>query len=127
MSLLSTNKATNKGCKLIPAFKHNFILNILSNVPANSWCNSHGLHVGNGGGASENSHVGGKWGLQAGFSLFAFQRFDESRLLTANVSSSAPVLMFCLIKFIFTLLVLTCYKINCRKCTCGLSSIYYLN
>mmetsp|Transcript_46648 Transcript_46648/g.109725 ORF Transcript_46648/g.109725 Transcript_46648/m.109725 type:complete len:249 (-) Transcript_46648:259-1005(-) len=49
------------------------------------WADRDGLDVGNRGGASKNSDVGRKRGLQAWFALFAFQRFDQTCLLATNV------------------------------------------
>ena len=56
-----------------------------------SRCDSYSLDVGDGSGTSEESDIGREWRLQSGFTLLSFDRFDESSLFSANVSSSSSV------------------------------------
>jgi hypothetical protein len=50
-----------------------------------------GLDVRDGGGATEESDVGGEGGLQPGLALLALDRLDERRLLSADVSTGSTV------------------------------------
>mmetsp|Transcript_35252 Transcript_35252/g.64064 ORF Transcript_35252/g.64064 Transcript_35252/m.64064 type:complete len:454 (-) Transcript_35252:330-1691(-) len=52
---------------------------------------SDGLHVGHGGGAAKDTHVGREGRLQAGFPSLALQGLDERGLLAADVGARAAV------------------------------------
>ena len=57
-------------------------------------CYGDGFDVGNSCGAAENTNISWEWGLQAGFSSFAFQRLDQGSLFTANVSTCIQIIKF---------------------------------
>ena len=63
----------------------------LSATPADGRGNGNGLDVGDGCGTTEDAHVSGEGGLEAGPALFALQGLDQGGLLAADVGTRAAV------------------------------------